>query len=36
MTENPLKVFENLDPELLKLMGDTRTVAFAEGVLPKC
>ncbi len=35
MSENPLKVFETLDPELLKLVDETRTFAFSDGALPK-
>lgn len=35
MAENPLKCFETLDPELLKLVGDTRQFALGEGALPK-
>ncbi len=35
MAENPLKVFEKTDPNLLKLVDDTRTFAFADGALPK-
>ena len=35
MAVNPLKVFETLDPELLKLVNNTRDFALAEGVIPK-
>ena len=35
MAENPLRCFEGLDPELLKLMGDSRQFALGEGALPK-
>lgn len=35
MAESPLKVFENLDPELLKLVEDTRQLALGEGALPR-
>lgn len=35
MSENPLKVFEKLDPELLALVGDTRDLALTDGALPK-
>jgi len=35
MSEYPLKFFERLDPELLKLVENTTEFAFAEGVLPK-
>ena len=35
MAEDPLKVFENLDPELLKIVGNTKTLALNDGVLPR-
>lgn len=35
MSGDPLKVFEGLDPELLKLVGNTRELALADGALPK-
>jgi len=35
MSGDPLKVFERLDPELLKLVGNTRELALADGALPK-
>jgi len=35
MSEHPLKVFEQLDPELLSLVEDTRKLALAEGALSK-
>ena len=35
MAENPLAVFERLDPELLKMLGDNRQLAFADGALPR-
>lgn len=35
MVGNPLKIFEMLDPELLKLVGNTRELALTEGALPK-
>ena len=35
MPEDPLKVFEELDPELLKLVRHTSELALAEGALPK-
>ncbi len=35
MAGHPLKIFERLDPELLKLVGNTRELALAEGALPK-
>jgi len=35
MSEHPLKIFEKLDPELLKLVENTRELATADGALPK-
>ncbi len=35
MAENPLKIFEKLDPELLKLVDDTKALALNDGVLPR-
>ena len=35
MSGDPLKIFERLDPELLKLVGNTRELALADGALPK-
>ncbi len=35
MAEPPLKVFERIDPELLKVLENTRTFALADGALPK-
>jgi alkylhydroperoxidase/carboxymuconolactone decarboxylase family protein YurZ len=35
MSGDPLKIFEGLDPELLKLVGNTRELALADGALPK-
>ncbi len=35
MTENPLKIFEKLDPELLELVGHTRALALSDGALPR-
>ncbi len=35
MAENPLEVFERLDPELLKLLTDNRQLALADGALPR-
>jgi alkylhydroperoxidase/carboxymuconolactone decarboxylase family protein YurZ len=35
MAEYPLKIFEKLDPELLKLVENTRDLALADGALPK-
>ena len=35
MHENPLKVFEDIDPDLLKLVVDTSEFALADGALPR-
>jgi alkylhydroperoxidase/carboxymuconolactone decarboxylase family protein YurZ len=35
MAEYPLKIFEKIDPELLKLVGDTNAFALADGALPR-
>ena len=35
MSANPLKVFETLDPDLLKLMNNTREFALADGIIPR-
>ena len=35
MTENPLKIFEKLDPELLKLVDNTRALALSDGALSR-
>ena len=35
MAGYPLKIFERLDPEFLKLVGNTRKLALADGGLPK-
>ena len=35
MSRHPLEIFERLDPGLLKLVGNTRDLALAEGALPK-
>lgn len=35
MAENPLKVYEKLDPELLKVVESTSDFAFADGALPR-
>jgi len=35
MSGDPLKVFERHDPELLKLVGNTRELALGDGALPK-
>lgn len=35
MPEDPLKAFEELDPELLKLVKQTSGLALADGALPR-
>ena len=35
MAEHPLKIFEKIDPELLKLVTDTNSFALADGALPR-
>lgn len=35
MAEHPLKIFEKVDPELLKLVKDTNTFALGDGALPR-
>ena len=35
MAEHPLKIFEEIDPELLKLVKNTNAFALAAGALPK-
>jgi len=35
MAEHPLKIFEKIDPELLKLVRDTNAFALADGALPR-
>ncbi len=35
MAEHPLKIFEKVDPELLKLVQNTNTFALADGALPR-
>jgi alkylhydroperoxidase/carboxymuconolactone decarboxylase family protein YurZ len=35
MAEDPLKVFQELDPKLLDLVRDTNTFALADGALPR-
>jgi alkylhydroperoxidase/carboxymuconolactone decarboxylase family protein YurZ len=35
MAGDPLEIFEKLDPELLKLVGNTHELALADGALPK-
>ncbi len=35
MAEHPLKIFEKIDPELLKLLENTKTFALTDGALPR-
>ena len=35
MPDDPLKVFEDLDPELLNLVRQSSNLALADGALPK-
>ncbi len=35
MAEHPLKIFEKIDPELLKLLENTKTFAMTDGALPR-
>ncbi len=35
MSEHPLKVFEKLDPEFLKLVENTSKFALSDGALPR-
>ncbi len=35
MAEHPLKIFEKIDPELLKLVKETNAFALADGALPR-
>lgn len=35
MAEHPLKIFEKIDPELLKHVGDANAFALADGALPR-
>ena len=35
MFEHPLKIFEKIDPELLKLVENNSEFALADGALPK-
>lgn len=35
MSEHPLKIFEKIDPELLKLVQSTNSLALNEGSLPR-
>ena len=34
MPENPLKPLEDLDPKLMKLVEESRSLSFGEGALP--
>ncbi len=35
VTEHPLKIYEKLDPELLKHVENSRDFAFGDGALPR-
>lgn len=35
MADSPLKVLERLDPQLLKLMEEARTLELGDGALPR-
>ncbi len=35
MAEHPLKVYEDLDPQLLDLINDTQKLALTDGALPR-
>jgi alkylhydroperoxidase/carboxymuconolactone decarboxylase family protein YurZ len=35
MAEHPLKVYKQLDPELLNLVNNTRDLALADGAMPR-
>ncbi len=35
MTEHPLKIYEKLDPNLLKHVENSRDFAFDDGALPR-
>jgi alkylhydroperoxidase/carboxymuconolactone decarboxylase family protein YurZ len=35
MAEHPLKIFEKIDPELIKLVRDTNAFALADGALSR-
>lgn len=35
MAENPLKIFERMDPELLSLVDNTKALALNDGALPR-
>jgi alkylhydroperoxidase/carboxymuconolactone decarboxylase family protein YurZ len=35
LSESPLKILEKLDPELLRVVENTRDLALADGALPR-
>ncbi len=35
MPEHPLKIFEKIDPELLRRVGEANAFALADGALPR-
>jgi alkylhydroperoxidase/carboxymuconolactone decarboxylase family protein YurZ len=35
MSENPLEIFQKMDPDLLKLADETRSFALTDGALPR-
>ena len=35
MAEHPLKIFEKIDPDLLKLVQNTNALALTDGALPR-
>jgi alkylhydroperoxidase/carboxymuconolactone decarboxylase family protein YurZ len=35
LSESPLKILEKLDPELLRVVENTRELVFADGALPR-
>jgi alkylhydroperoxidase/carboxymuconolactone decarboxylase family protein YurZ len=35
LSESPLKILEKLDPELLRVIENTRELALADGALPR-
>ena len=35
MSQHPLKIFEKIDPELLKLVQNTNAFALTDGALPR-
>jgi alkylhydroperoxidase/carboxymuconolactone decarboxylase family protein YurZ len=35
MTEHPLKIYEKLDPDLLKHVENSRDFTFADGAIPR-